>query len=149
MLAVDPGCSGGIAVALPGETATAFSMPATDGELLQKLKMAQQTNANTVYLEDIVLFTGTKIPGSRGIKYGASWGTIKGMLLALGFRLILVRPQKWQKALSLGTSRGMTKTQWKNKLKAEAERLYPGIKVTLATADALLILEAAKRGTLG
>jgi len=38
----------------------------------------------------------------------------------------------------------MSPVQWKNKLKAEAQRLYPDIKVTLKTADALLILEATK-----
>lgn len=35
------------------------------------------------------------------------------------------------------------KRDWKNKLKAEAERRFPGLKVTLKTCDALLILEAA------
>ena len=39
---------------------------------------------------------------------------------------------------------GETPTQWKNKLKAEAQRLFPDIRVTLKTADALLILEATK-----
>jgi len=34
-------------------------------------------------------------------------------------------------------------TQWKCKLRAQAQRLYPGIKVTLSTADALLLLEFA------
>lgn len=37
------------------------------------------------------------------------------------------------------------KREWKNKLKAEAQRRYPDIKVTLGTADALLILSAAQR----
>ena len=154
MIAIDPGVNGGIAVLLPGQTATAFHMPATDGELLQKLKMAGQTTASTVYLEDIVLFVpqrtpgGKQLPSSRMITYGASWGTIKGMLFALGYRIVLVRPQKWQGALGLGNSRGMTKTAWKNKLKQRAEELFPNIKVTLATADALLILEAAWRGLL-
>lgn len=35
------------------------------------------------------------------------------------------------------------KREWKAKLKAEAERRYPDIRVTLKTCDALLILEAA------
>lgn len=155
MIAIDPGVSGGIAVLLPGQTATTFKMPATDGELLQKLKMAKETEAETAYLEDLVKFvprrgkSGAELPASRMTVYGASWGTIKGMLLALGYRLILVPPQKWQKALGLGTSRGLTKTVWKNKLKQRAEQLFPGIPVTLSTADALLILEAARLGHLG
>ncbi len=124
-------------------------MPATDGELLRKLEFAKASGTNTAYLEDLVLFTGTAIPSSRGITYGASWGKILGMLLALKFRVILVRPQKWIKSLGLGTRGDMTKTQWKNKIKNFVEKLYPNLKVTLATSDALAILEAAKRGLLG
>lgn len=41
------------------------------------------------------------------------------------------------------------KTAWKNKLKAEAQRLFPSIKVTLKTADALLIYEYAKKESTG
>jgi hypothetical protein len=37
------------------------------------------------------------------------------------------------------------KTEWKNKLKSEAQRRFPSIKVTLGNCDALLILEAAKQ----
>lgn len=149
MIAIDPGVAGGFAIALPGNAATAFPMPKTDGEILKLLEFAMAGGATTAYLEDVVLFTGSNMPGSSGIKYGASWGTIKGMLLALKFRIILVRPQTWIKILGLGTSKGSTKTEWKNKLKQRAEQLYPQLNVTLATADALLILEAAKRGSLG
>lgn len=35
---------------------------------------------------------------------------------------------------------------WKNKLKAEAQRRFPNCNVTLKTADALLILETARLG---
>jgi hypothetical protein len=52
----------------------------------------------------------------------------------------LVRPQKWQGYLSLGKSEG-DKTKWKNKLKQRAQSLFPSLDVTLATADALLLLE--------
>jgi hypothetical protein len=65
-------------------------------------------------------------------------------LSGLYIRTELITPQKWQKKLGLGTSKGLTPTQWKNKLKAEAQRLFPDIRVTLKTADALLILEATK-----
>lgn len=148
MIAIDGGKSGGIAVLLSGQAATVFHMPATDGEIIQKLKIAKASQAETAYLEDIVFFTGNKIPGSRVGKYAANWGFLKGALMMAGYRIVLVRPQKWQGALGLGNSRGMTQTAWKNKLKQRAEELFPGIKITLATADALLVLEAARRGLL-
>jgi hypothetical protein len=57
----------------------------------------------------------------------------------------MVRPQTWQKNLGIGTSRTCaSKTEWKNKLKALAQRKFPDAKVTLATADALLILDYAE-----
>ena len=76
--------------------------------------------------------------------FGRNFGFLLGTLAGLYIRTELITPQKWQKALGLGTSKGMKPTEWKNKLKAEAPRLFPDIKVTLKTADALLILEATK-----
>jgi hypothetical protein len=37
------------------------------------------------------------------------------------------------------------KTEWKNKLKDAAQKLFPNIKMTLNISDALLILEYYKR----
>ena len=48
-------------------------------------------------------------------------------------------------------SKTESKTEWKNRLKGMAQQLYPDLKVTLATADALLIATYCKRkheGTL-
>lgn len=55
-----------------------------------------------------------------------------------------VTPQKWQKALQLGTKGNKSNTEWKNKLKARAQQLFPNVPMTLAVADALLILEYSK-----
>jgi hypothetical protein len=53
-----------------------------------------------------------------------------------------VQPQKWQKPLGVGTrSACATRSEWKGKLRACAQRLYPKLKPTLSTADAILILE--------
>ena len=53
-----------------------------------------------------------------------------------------MRPQDWQKGFGLGTASACaSKRIWKNKLKAEAQRRFPHLNVTLKTADALLILE--------
>lgn len=137
--AIDPGAHGGIAIL--SEDVQAFPLPQSEGDILEIL---QPIKGSTVYLEDLVKFTGTMMPGSAMATYASNWGFLKGALMALECRMVLVSPQKWQKALGLGTSRGKTKTQWKNKLKERAQQLYPSVKVTLATADALLILEYAR-----
>lgn len=40
---------------------------------------------------------------------------------------------------SIGTSKGLEKAVWKNKLKGEAQRLFPSLSVTLWNADAILM----------
>ena len=150
MLAIDPGKSGGIVIGLPGQAVTGFHMPETCGELLRKLELAIASGANTAYMEDIIFYNGIDRPGSSMVKYGMMWGRVEGMLHALKtIRIVLVHPKKWQGALGIVKKKGTPQPEWKNQLKAEAEKLFPDIKVTLAIADALLILEAARRGALG
>ena len=82
--------------------------------------------------------------GKAPYRFGENAGVLKGTIQTMGMRLELVRPQVWQKAFSLGTASACaSKTIWKNKLKAEAQRRFPHLEVTLKTADALLILEYA------
>jgi len=153
ILAIDPGTSGGIAwrsVCNGNVKTNCIPMPETEGDFVHFLRnIYQQAQMNTipvtVYLELVSGYAGEAQPGSRMFNFGRwFWGPMF-TVMTLGFRLELVRPAKWQKALSLGNSRGMTKTEWKNKLKAEAQRLVPDQRVTLKTADALLILEYAQR----
>lgn len=124
-------------------------MPKTDREITELLADNGHTGENVAYLEDLVKYAGTNMPSSAMAVYASSWGFLKGVLTAYKYRIVLVPPKKWQAALGLGRATGLSKTQWKNKLKQRAEQLFPQIKVTLATADALLIYEAAKRGLIG
>ena len=95
-------------------------------------------------LEEVSGFAGKAQPGSAMFRFGEHFGFIKGVVQALEIRLVLVRPQVWQKGFGLGTASACaSKAIWKNKLKAEAQRRFPHLTVTLKTADALLILEYA------
>ena len=149
-IAIDPGVSGGIAVAMFGAT-VCHAMPATQGdvlELIRDLKRAADVECALCecVLEEVGGFAGKAQPGSAMFKFGEGYGFLKGVVQALGIKLVLVRPQVWQKSFNLGTaSRCASKSEWKNKLKAEAQRRFPQLPVTLATADALLILEWSLR----
>lgn len=104
-----------------------------------------KTSDYDVFIEEVGGYVGRAQPGSAMFKFGRHTGFVLGVLMALGFRVDTVRPQRWQKHLSLGSSRECaSKTEWKNKLKAMAQRKFPEIEVTLATADALLILDYAE-----
>lgn len=150
IIAIDPGKSGGIAYSFGG-AAWVESMPETEADVVYHLRNISEqasieSNTLEAYVERVGGFVGKQQPGSAMFKFGFGCGVIEGALRALQIRTIYVRPQEWQKTFSLGTAASCaSKTEWKNKLKAEAQRLFPAIKVTLNTADALLILEHARR----
>jgi hypothetical protein len=143
VIAIDPGASGGIASRRDGHPAEATPMPQTEGDLVLLLRQLAADPADTIAVVELVGgYVGQAQPASSAFKFGRNFGFILGVLQTLGIRVELVRPQVWQKSLGLGSARGcVSKTEWKNKLKSLAQRLYPQLKPTLATADALLILE--------
>ena len=66
----------------------------------------------------------------------------------MGWKVHRIRPAIWMKAHSVGTKGERSTTEWKNVLKSRAAELFPSVDVTLWNADALLILDAAKRGAI-
>lgn len=151
IIAIDPGASGGVAVQVEDAfLETAYGMWETEGDIAEGLRMlkAGSHNQPVAFIEENTGFCGVRIPSHTMFKLGRNTGFLHGCLHTLGFRIEAVRPQEWQKELGLGTSKGLSKVEWKNKLKARAQQLYPHLKVTLQTSDALLILEYGKRKTL-
>ena len=143
-IAIDPGSSGALAWQDADGQMQSSKMPATEGDVVDLLRSLAVSSPVTAYVEKVGGFTGQGQPGSAMFTFGRGVGVLHGALLALGVRVIEVTPQKWQGHIGIGTSKGSaTKTAWKNKLRAEAQRRYPCQKVTLATADALLMLEYA------
>jgi len=144
--AIDPGKAGGIAVRYPTDQVFAVPMPATEGDIRDLfVRLYNPDNPTVAYVEKVGGYVGGPgAPGSAMFNFGRNFGFILGTLAGLYIRTELITPQQWQKRLGLGTSKGMTPVQWKNKLKEEAQRRFPDLRVTLKTADALLILEATK-----
>jgi hypothetical protein len=147
-IGIDPGASGGIAWSSPMGDRSA-PLPKTLGdfreqvfEILGQQGFFHAISQSVCYLESPPKFVKA-IPGSAVFVMAQSFGRIEGVLAAFKVPTVTVTPQAWQKAHGLGTRGEMTTTQWKNKLKARAQSLYPEEKVTLATADALLIFNAA------
>ena len=147
LIAIDPGVSGGIAWRTTWGEVGARKMPETDGDMVQLLTGLHAPGAGaTLWVEEIPKFTGTNIPSSSMFVLARNFGVIEGIAMAMGMPVRRVKPAAWQKPLGLGTARACgSKAEWKNKLKAEAQRRFPMLSVTLATADALLILEHARK----
>lgn len=146
VVGIDPGLSGGVAV-ICGAAVAAYKTPETAKDLfdlLSKFKPAvaicEKVNA------------GPKMGSSAAFKFGQSVGEIRMACIAAGLRLEYVSPQKWQKEFGLiskGRGLGQGDTEKKNRNKARAQELFPGMKITHAIADALLIAEYGIRQIKG
>lgn len=140
IIGIDPGCLGGIAVMDEShKVVEVINMPETPMDILDFLRKYEPSET-VAYLEDV----GKGMPGqssSATAKFARHNGHLEMALLALGISTVKATPQKWQKMYQLGKSSDCGKAEWKNKLKSKAQELFPnlGKKVTLKTADALLI----------
>ncbi len=153
IIGIDCGKSGGVAVSGLRvdnifQPCTAWPMPATTADIfyelgLLKLQAETEDRLLVAYVEQVPKFAGKNIPSSTSFVLGQNYGVVLGILTALKIETRLVTPQKWQKGVGIVRTKGSTATEWKNKLKAEAQRRFPNIKprVTLKTADALLIMD--------
>lgn len=153
LVAIDVGKSGGIAWRFEGATLCA-KMPDSDSGVLELLRelselhrveVADPDKPPVVYIEKVSGYIGTAHPGSRMFNFGEGYGFLRGVLMSTGWKIIMVAPRVWLKSLGLSNSLKLPPHKWKRSLKEEAVRLYPDQKPTLATADALLILEYARR----
>jgi hypothetical protein len=139
IIGIDPGANGGIAVLFEDGRAWALAIPG-DSELIGVLRDLSQVEEGvrvTAYLELVGGYIGKRQPGSAMFRFGESFGFLRGVLQALRIPTELVRPQQWQRGLpGVKGSEGAAR---KRLLREHAARLFPDLKVTLATADALLI----------
>lgn len=162
---IDPGKSGGMAAIGPG-VVWATSMPATIRGILDWLgrlgtfnclqcgascNLAPAAPKVHVVMEKVGGYVrgGRGNVGSRMFEFGRSCGTLLTACEAVGLKVLEVAPTTWQQALGL-SSRMTDGTKiegadWKRHLKARAEALFPSVKVTLKTADALLLAEYCLR----
>jgi hypothetical protein len=148
LIAIDPGVSGGISYEDTDGSVHALPMPETLHDLEQQLwilckETEEAGGITTVYLEDLPKFAGRMSGSAMGTMF-RNYGRIEGILSAIQCRIEYIRPQVWQKVLGLG-AKATYGDRWKAHLKGRAQALFPQLTVTLKTADALLILEAARK----
>ena len=96
-------------------------------------------NHSKCYIEAVHSMPGQGVASS--FKFGKVYGEIRTAIISLGIPVIDVTPQKWMKHFGFRRKKNETKTQRKNRIKAEAQKRYPSIKVTNANADAIMIME--------
>lgn len=146
-LAIDPGAGGGIAWKMDDDVGCQ-NMPKSDVEcaaFIRTMLAKGGVDRTKFIIEKVPKVTGARTsPSAMSVLHDNS-GTCKGAAYALLAMVIPIDPRSWQQFFHLGTRKlAGSDTKWKNKLKAEAMRRFPNHKITLATADAMLILEWAR-----
>lgn len=138
-IGLDPGnSSGGIAViGANGQAVSTLSLSRSTIHDVAGVVATFRGTCGLALLERVSAMPRQGVASS--FKFGVSFGQLQGILAALGFRWEEVTPAKWQQAMKC-RSKGD-----KNVTKAAAQRLFPDLKVTHATADALLLAEHARR----
>ena len=145
---IDPGQSGGLVwLNGSGEVLHCTKMPATEADVWEWFDWVCRDgyhDKTRAVIEKVHAMPKQGV--SSTFKFGVGYGGLRMALIAAGLPFDQVTPQAWIKALGIPKKKPTeTGTQWKNRLKAQAQQLFPQEKVTLATADALLIAEYCRR----
>ena len=143
IIGIDPGKNGGLVV-IEEDEIRAHKCPETPDEMATLFGVALNGDApiDTYFVIEKVWAR----PGNASraaFTYGVNFGLWLGIAASYEVDVNYVLPQKWM--AHVGCSKGMKVTQRKNWLKDKAKELYPSLKkVTLATADAILIAKYGK-----
>lgn len=127
VIGIDPGKSGGVAWIRDGR-ACVERMPETLADLWE---LVRDIGGGRAYVEQVA--SSPQMGVKSAFTFGNGFGHLEMALTAAGIPFERVRPQTWQKALGC-----LTKGD-KNVTKRRAQELFPELKITHATADALLI----------
>ncbi len=130
IIGIDPGTNGGIAWITNGKPCVE-KMPDTLQDLWELFRDISSEGDCRAYLEQV--HSSPQMGVVSSFTFGNGFGHLEMALTAAGIPFERVRPQVWQKAMGC-----MTKGD-KNVSKRKAQELFPGMKVTHATADALLL----------
>ncbi len=140
VIGIDPGKSGGIAWAsLDGSKRGAYSVTGKSEREISDILQDLSFDCCMCYLERIHAMPKDKKWIVSFSKIMLSYGVYRGMLNAHRIPFQVVTPRVWQSSLKCLT-KGDKKIS-----RAKAQQLFPNLKITHATADALLIAEFGRR----
>ena len=143
-IGIDPGQAGGLAL-IDGvvNCVTAIKMPNTESDIWHWFSKVGNSQCFAI-IERVHSMPGQGVAST--FKFGQGYGGLRMALIAAGIPFEEVSPRSWQKYLNVTSRDKMeTKTEFKNRLKAKAQQLFPQFDVTLMTSDAILIAEYNRR----
>ena len=143
-IGIDPGKSGGIAV-ICDKYIEVKKCPETvhDMALLFSLTLQETPPSQTLVMIEKV-WARPHDGRASVFTFAGNYGQWQGIVASHEIKPHYVTPQVWMKAI--GCPKNLKKQDRKNHLKALAKKKYPKLakKMTLATADAMLIADYAK-----
>lgn len=142
IIAFDPGKGGGHAILRPNGSVDLRPWT-VEHEALDVIQSLDPSVYEAV-IEDVPAFVSAATSNASSFKLGYNFGFLVGACRSHGLKTHLVLPKVWQKGLK-GLKPKMGYTARKRQLKDNAIRLYPDLKITNATADAVLIMDFWRR----
>lgn len=153
VIGIDPGKKGGI-VEIDCEGLEYSVMPKTANDIAEHIShLHDEFSIDCVFVEHVTAMKGWGVTAT--MTFGIGYGVLLGVIATLQVPLVLVKPKVWQKELGITprkTRRGETKLQFKERLRAKAQQLFPklgvwseGLGKQRAVCDALLIAYYGRR----
>ena len=144
IIGIDPGGSGGIAwqVTCEPRSATAVKFPATETDAARVLADCMALEPEWfAYIERVG--ATPQMGRTSAFSFGRNYGFLRGLLVGLAIPFEEVSPVKWQAEFGLRGSKKLASgdTEKHNAIKGKAQQFFPWLKITHATAAALLISE--------
>jgi len=140
-IGIDPGKNGGIGF-IYNDLAYCVRCPATVSEMAEEIKACIELAPD---IQKTAIIEKVHSMPKQGVKsvftFGEGYGKWLGILAAHKIPYTQVTPQKWMKFYG---SLPKEKKDRKNQLKHLAQQRFPEIKITLATADAILLANYLK-----
>ena len=146
-IGLDPGRSGGLAI-LHGESVYLHALSISTHDLWELVEAIPLGSGRFAMLE--IVNSRPDQSAVSTFSFGQTYGQQEMALVASSIPYRKVTPKEWQRGVNIGgKTLGEKQTVWKNRLRAHAQKLFPGVKITLATADALLMAEYCRRFRTG
>ena len=140
-IGIDPGKNGGIGF-IHNDVAYCKKCPPTVLEMAEEIKICIEITPDIQKLAIIEAVHSMPKQGVRSVfTFGEGYGKWLGILAAYKIPYTQVSPQKWLKYYS---PLSKDKKERKNQLKHLAQQRFPDVKITLATADAILLANYLK-----
>lgn len=138
-LGVDPGGSGAAALYCRGQPPAVIEFAKHDESAILQwfVDAVAESEPRLAVLERVG--PSPKMGAANAFTFGESYGFLRAALMVTGVRLKLVVPRAWQAAMQCMSGGD------KNVTKRAAQVLFPNLKITHGTADALLIAVYAQR----